>query len=166
MGGNKTIDNYGNFLKEIAVKALGDYFGKDTWDGSKFWGSLGPVSEWTFVDYWKLRKRSMKLFRTNLYAKGVIRRLVWNEIHTGIIATPTPMGSVLFPSMDEVEREQQAVKYGEEIAVKTQEFAFKRAEKEIDRATYQAMEALIHIQIHPLFLTGAKKRLSEHSRNL
>lgn len=113
----KTVDNYGNFLKEIAVKALGDYFGKDTWDGSKFWGSLGPVSEWTFVDYWKLRKRSMKLFRTNLYAKGVIRRLVWNEIHTGIIATPTPMGSVLFPSMDEVEREQQAVKYGEEIAV-------------------------------------------------
>ena len=113
----KTIENYGNFLKQMTIKALGDYYGKDTWDGSKFWGSLGPVSEWTFVDYWKLRKRSMKLFRTNLYAKGVIRRLVWNEIHTGIIATPTPMGSVLFPSMDEVEREQQAVKYGEQIAV-------------------------------------------------
>ena len=113
----KTIENYGNFLKQMTIKALGDYYGKDTWDGSKFWGSLGPVSEWTFVDYWKLRKRSMKLFRTNLYAKGVIRRLVWNEIHTGIIATPTPMGSVLFPSMDEVEREQQAVKYGEQISV-------------------------------------------------
>ncbi|MBQ7874662.1 MAG: anaerobic ribonucleoside triphosphate reductase [Oscillospiraceae bacterium] len=35
-------------------------------------------------------------------------------------------------------------KYGEELALKAQEFTFKRAEKEIDRATYQAMEALVH----------------------
>ena len=35
-------------------------------------------------------------------------------------------------------------KYGEEVAVKAQEFAFRRAEKEIDRATFQAMEALVH----------------------
>lgn len=35
-------------------------------------------------------------------------------------------------------------KYGEEIAAKAQEFAFRRAEKEIDRATFQAMEALVH----------------------
>ncbi len=35
-------------------------------------------------------------------------------------------------------------KYGEETAAKAQEFAFRRAEKEIDRATYQAMEALVH----------------------
>ena len=35
-------------------------------------------------------------------------------------------------------------KYGEELAEKAQHFAFKRAEKEIDRATYQAMEALVH----------------------
>ncbi|MBR3952019.1 MAG: anaerobic ribonucleoside triphosphate reductase [Oscillospiraceae bacterium] len=35
-------------------------------------------------------------------------------------------------------------KYGEEIAEKAQEFAFRRAEKEIDRATFQAMEALVH----------------------
>lgn len=35
-------------------------------------------------------------------------------------------------------------KYSEDIAEKAQEFAFRRAEKEIDRATYQAMEALVH----------------------
>ncbi len=35
-------------------------------------------------------------------------------------------------------------KYGEKIAGKLQRFAFKQAEKETDRATYQAMEALIH----------------------
>ena len=35
-------------------------------------------------------------------------------------------------------------KYGEELSVKAQEFAFRRAEKEIDRQTFQAMEALVH----------------------
>ncbi len=35
-------------------------------------------------------------------------------------------------------------KYGAEIAEKAQAFTFRRAEKEIDRATFQAMEALVH----------------------
>ena len=114
--GEGTLDNYGAALKKIAVKALGDYYGGDFWNGSKFFGSLGPVSDWTFVDYWKLRKRSANLFRTNLYAKGVIRRLVWNEVHTGIVATPTPVGAILFPQLGEVEREALAVQYGDKIA--------------------------------------------------
>ena len=112
----KSVENYSDFLKDLTVKALGDYFGGDFWDGAKFPGSLGPVSKWVFVDYWKLRKRSMKLFRSNTYMKGVIRRLVTNEIHTGIVATPTPMGSVLFPGRDGVEQAQRAVEYSDKIA--------------------------------------------------
>ena len=113
---DKTLPTYSKYLKELTVKALSDYYGKDFWNGEKFFGSLGPVSEWTFVDYWKLRKRSMQLFRTNIYAKGVIRRLVWNEIHTGIIATPTPVGAVLFPGKEDMEREEEAVSWGDKIA--------------------------------------------------
>ena len=112
----KSVENYSGMIKDIIVKALSDYYGGDFWDGAKFPGSLGPVSEWVFVDYWKLRKRSMKLFRTNTYMKGVIRRLVTNEIHTGIVATPTPMGSVLFPGRDGVEQAQKAVEYSDKIA--------------------------------------------------
>lgn len=110
----KTVENYNKYLKDITVKALASY--NDFWDGSKYFGSLGPVTEWTFIDYWKLRKRSMDLFRKNIYAKGVIRRLVWNEIHTGIIATPTPVGAILFPNKDEIDREEEAVKWGDKIA--------------------------------------------------
>ena len=112
----KSISNYSKFLKSITIKALADYYGNDFWDGSKFFGSLGRVSEWTFIDYWRLRKRSIELFRTNIYAKGVIRRLIWNEIHTGIIATPTPVGAVIFPNTEEMEREEKAVEYGDKIA--------------------------------------------------
>lgn len=111
----KSIENYGEFLRNATVKALSDYF-SDVWDGSKFFGSLGPVSSWTFVDYWTLRRRSMELFRTNIYAKGIIRRLVWNEIHTGIVATPAPMGAIIFPDMNDVRREELAIEWGDKIA--------------------------------------------------
>ena len=55
---------------------------QDAWNGSKFEGSFGPITDFTFVDYWTLRKRSLRLFKENLYAKGIIRRLLWNEIQS------------------------------------------------------------------------------------
>lgn len=113
--GEKTVENYSRFLKDVTVRAMADYFGGDVWNGSKFFGSLGPVSSWTFVDYWTLRRRSMELFRTNIYAKGVIRRLVWNEVHAGIVATPTPVGAVLFPGDDAVGREERAIEWADRI---------------------------------------------------
>ena len=54
------------------------------WSGEKFPGGLGPVKDYTFVDYWTLRKRSVQLFTENLYAKGAIKRLIRNEIHKGL----------------------------------------------------------------------------------
>lgn len=110
----KSLSTYAKFLKDVTVRCLAGFF--DTWDGSKFPGSLGPVSSWTFVDYWTLRRRSAELFRTNVYAKGIIRRLVWNEVHTGIVATPTPVGAVLFPGADEARAAELAVEWGDRIA--------------------------------------------------
>lgn len=109
MDEKKAIESYTANLRRAAMAALSDY-----WDGSKFDGSLGPVPEWTFVDYWTLRKRSMRLFRTNIYARGVIRRLVWNEIHNGVKGTPTPEGRVIWGGSRALEN---AVEWGEKIAV-------------------------------------------------
>lgn len=106
---------YGDRLKKIVLNSLSDYLTGDRWDGSKFFGSLSPVSEWTFVDYWTLRKRSLALFKKNMYAKGVIRRLLNNEIHTGIIASPTPMGSVIWKGMDDESRENLVAEWGEQL---------------------------------------------------
>jgi lambda family phage portal protein len=111
MAEEKSVKNYSAYLKKIVMDSFRDY-----WDGSKFTGSLGPVSESTFVDYWTLRRRSLNLFKTNIYARGVIRRLVWNEINTGLVATPTPRASVLFPNKDALESENEAVEWGEKIA--------------------------------------------------
>jgi lambda family phage portal protein len=43
------------------------------------------------ADYWTLRKHSTWLFETNIYARGLIRRLVTNEINTGLHLEATPI---------------------------------------------------------------------------
>ena len=58
------------------------------YDGGKFFGGFGPTQIQT-LDYWTLRARSAQLFNENLYARGLLRRLVTNEINTGL--TPEAM---------------------------------------------------------------------------
>ena len=105
--GGKSLDNYGVYLRTIAA---------DSWNGSKCEGSFGPLEDFAFVDYWTLRKRSLRLFRENIYAKGIIRRLIWNEIHTGLVASPVPESSIIWPKEDATKREEKGVQYGELIS--------------------------------------------------
>ena len=59
------------------------------WDGGKFAGGLGPAQLFQ-ADYWTLRLRSSQLFTENLYARGLIRRLITNEINTGLTPESCP----------------------------------------------------------------------------
>jgi hypothetical protein len=63
-------------------------------DGEKFPGGFGPTLLLT-TDYWTLRARSAQLFETNIYGRGVIRRLLTNELNTGLHLECTPVESVL-----------------------------------------------------------------------
>ena len=64
------------------------------WNGDKFFDGFGPTKiDWT--DYWELRQRSAQLFRENLYARGIVRRLVTNVINTGLTLEANPEESVL-----------------------------------------------------------------------
>lgn len=58
-------------------------------DGDKFFGGFGATKLFT-PDYWTLRERSNQLFTENLYARGLIRRLITNEINTGLAPEATP----------------------------------------------------------------------------
>ena len=58
-------------------------------DGEKFAGGFGVTQLFT-ADYWTLRERSGQLFTENLYARGLIRRLITNEINTGLSVEATP----------------------------------------------------------------------------
>ena len=63
-------------------------------DGDKFFGGFGHT-QIQLVDYWSLRNRSAQLFNENLYARGIIRRLINNEINTGLCLESTPDEAVL-----------------------------------------------------------------------
>jgi len=65
-----------------------------THDGEKFAGGFG-ATELLSMDYWTLRTRSAQLFRTNLYARGIMRRLITNEINTGLHLEATPAEAIL-----------------------------------------------------------------------
>lgn len=58
-------------------------------NGDKFEGGFG-VTELLTADYYTLRARSAQLFSTNLYARGLIRRLITNEINTGLTPESEP----------------------------------------------------------------------------
>lgn len=65
-----------------------------SYDGEKYPGGFG-VTELLTADYWTLRARSTQLFKQNLYARGIIRRLVTNIINTGLALEATPDEQVL-----------------------------------------------------------------------
>jgi lambda family phage portal protein len=64
------------------------------WTGDKFAGGFGPTDV-LWPDYWTLRARSAQLFKQNLYARGIIRRLITNEINVGLHLEATPEEKIL-----------------------------------------------------------------------
>lgn len=64
------------------------------WHGEKFSGGMGPAIELT-VDYWTLRMRSGQLFRSNMYAAGLIKRIVDNIIASGLYLEACPEERIL-----------------------------------------------------------------------
>lgn len=84
----------------IPVDALAQYVGgaysqQTNWDGDKYFGGFGITKDYTIVDYRLLRLRSSQLFTENLYARGIIRRLITNEINKGLALEATPDADIL-----------------------------------------------------------------------
>lgn len=78
-------------------------------NGDKFLGSFGITKDYAFIDYWTLRKRSVQLFEENPYFRGLIRRLVTNEINTGLRLDAAPKSEIL--NIDEDSLQEWADKH-------------------------------------------------------
>lgn len=71
------------------------------WNGQKFPGGM-PSVDFLTTDYWTLRAHSNALFKRNLYARGIIRRIVTNEINVGLHLECTPEEKLLGYGEDEL----------------------------------------------------------------
>lgn len=81
-------------------------------DGDKFYGSFGTTKDYdNWFDYYVLRKRSMQLFHENSYAKGIIERLLQNEIHKGLNLESNPISNIIGLTED------QALEWAEEVEI-------------------------------------------------
>ena len=88
----------------LDVNALDNFVGgvQSTWGGDKFASGFGITKDYEIVDYWLLRKRSKQLFTENLYARGLIRRLITNEINKGLALEATPDAEILGLNRDDL----------------------------------------------------------------
>ena len=88
----------------IDVNALPGYSETSSaaWGGDKFIGGFGITKDYEIVDHWLLRKRSKQLFTENLYARGLIRRLITNEINKGLFLEATPDAEILGLDRDQL----------------------------------------------------------------
>jgi capsid protein len=89
---------------------------EEAFDGDKFPGSFGITRDYFInnpIDYFTLRRRCYQLFVENTYFSGIIKRLLRNEIFTGMFPEPTPMAPVIWPDANEEQREQDGAKYAE-----------------------------------------------------
>lgn len=65
-----------------------------TLDGTKYAGGFGETRLY-LPDYWTMRIRSAQVFADNLYARGLVRRLVTNVINTGLTLEATPAAGLI-----------------------------------------------------------------------
>lgn len=95
---NKSESENNSGTKTISVNDLqawsADYNRLSNFNGDKFYRGFG-LTEIHLIDYWTLRQRSAQLFNKNLYARGLIRRLVTNEINTGLMLESMPNENIL-----------------------------------------------------------------------
>lgn len=87
------------------VNELAEYVGgvsSSVWSGEKYLGGFGVTANYEIADYWLLRKRSRQIFTENLYARGMIRRLITNVINKGLSLEATPDADILGLNRDDL----------------------------------------------------------------
>jgi lambda family phage portal protein len=74
-------------------------------DGDPYPGAYGDTKYGieNYIDYYELRERSKQLFTENPYCKGLIKRLIRNEINNGLTLEAAPISSIIGLTEDQAQ---------------------------------------------------------------
>ncbi len=111
--GTYTLPTPAITVDRLAPKAYAGQTSQSPWensiyDGGKFFGGFGDT-QIQHIDYWTLRARSAQLFNENLYARGLIRRLITNEINTGLAPEANPDEEIIGVAEDSLNEWSETV---------------------------------------------------------
>ncbi len=109
---NKSRIDHLNSQFKTAIKASGDEY---DWTGTKFAGGYSDPAGFGRVriaNMRVLRSRSLELFQTQAYCRGIVRRLYMAEIHTGLSPECRPVASMLDMDLD------QAADWADDVEVR------------------------------------------------
>jgi capsid protein len=99
-------------IDQYTEKDFVNYYVRDmldsVWNGDKYLNSFGVTKQYTHLDYYSLRMRSVQLFRENQYAKGIIRRLITNLVYKGHELAASPIAKMIGMT------DEQAIEWAEE----------------------------------------------------
>ncbi|HIF9183767.1 TPA: phage portal protein [Photobacterium damselae] len=86
------LDLLGN--PNVNVNAMfGGLFGEV--NGEKAEGTFGLTYDFDNLDYYQLRERSLSLYYTNPYVRGIINRLITNTVGAGLKPESQPLSEIL-----------------------------------------------------------------------
>jgi len=129
---------------------------QNVFDGEKYPGGLGSQLDFFYIDYWKLRRRSYRLFTENRYAKGLINRLLTNEIHWGLLLEATPDSNILPQDneflndcADEVESKFSIWSENKELVSWDAQRTFGQIQRDIRKTALLSGDVLIILRQHP-----------------
>lgn len=84
-----------SLIQETAYQLFTSNIFSSLFDGEKFPNGFGYSKGFQYLDYWELREKSVQLFTENLYAAGLINRLVTNIINTGLSLEASPVADII-----------------------------------------------------------------------
>lgn len=103
----RNLDPIALSYRITAASGIPHFHTRSTFRGDKYPTGFGPTKLYA-LDYWELRERSAQLFTDNLFARGLIRRLITAEIGTGLTPELEPVTQLLEGVLSEDDAEEWA----------------------------------------------------------
>jgi len=147
-----------NGVRNLSSGSFGRGLLSEIFTGEKYPGGLNSSAlDFFYIDYWSLRRRSYKLFTENRYAKGLINRLLTNEIHRGLTLESTTNGGVLGLSdeevndlTDDIEAKFDIWADNKELVSHDEQSNFGQLQINIRKAALLSGDVLIVLRQHPV----------------